>query len=201
MLDQRWASLVERLGGCPVPLASCIRDPEAYLDALAIDGLIMTGGNDIATLPDANDTAPERDSFESAAYAYCLEKRIPVLGVCRGAQMINLLAGGRLERIANHVALRHAVTWSPSLPQVWDCPAEVNSYHGWGIAPDGLALGFVAAARADDGSIEAFYAADAAVTGIVWHPEREDALSDEAVAFLARTLCLGNDAPKMDKPA
>lgn len=199
MLDQRWSRLIERLGGCPVPLANSVKHPKRYLEALALDGLIMTGGNDLSALADATDPAPERDNFETEAYAYCLEKGLPVLGVCRGAQMINILSGGRLERITNHIALRHKIIWSDALPNGWHCPANVNSYHGLAIPADGLAAGLTAAGWADDGSIEAFYSADAAVTGIVWHPEREEALPREALAFLARTLRLESDVGNMER--
>lgn len=200
MLDQRWAGLIERLGACPVPLANAINDPRRYLDALGIDGLIMTGGNDITALPEASDPAPERDHFEAKAFAYCREKGLPVLGVCRGAQMINLLFGGRLERISNHVALRHAVTWNDSLPTTWDRPADVNSYHDWAIPGDGLASGLSCAGWAEDGSIEAFYSSDTTVTGIVWHPERENSLSDKAMAFLAQVLGLDPDPSNLERP-
>ncbi|MDR7142201.1 gamma-glutamyl-gamma-aminobutyrate hydrolase family protein [Rhizobium sp. BE258] len=200
MLDQRWTGLIERLGGCPLPLANTVQNPEMYLEALGIDGLVMTGGNDIATLADATDGASERDKFEAAAYAYCTEKGIPVLGVCRGAQMINQLSGGRMERMPNHVAQRHAIIWSDVLPSSWHCPPAVNSYHGWAIPADGLAPRLTAAAWASDRSVEAFYSTDAAVTGIIWHPEREDALSSEALAFLARALGLDDNQFNAERP-
>lgn len=200
MLDQRWAQLIERLGACPVPLANAVREPRRYLDALGLDGLVMTGGNDLTGLPDASDAAPERDRFEAEAFRYFREKGLPVLGVCRGAQMINVLTGGRLERIENHVALRHALNWRDGLPSEWDRPAIVNSFHGWAIPQDGLGDGLEAAARAEDGSIEAFYTTDSAVTGIVWHPERELELPDAAMAFLARALRLAPDPNKPERP-
>jgi putative glutamine amidotransferase len=200
MLDQRWTGLIERLGGCPVPLPNTVRDPERYLDGLGIDGLIMTGGNDIGTVPGATDTAPERDQFEARAYAYCRARGLPVLGVCRGAQIMNLFTGGRLERIENHIALRHEIEWNDTLPPGWYCPTDVNSYHGWAIPADGLAPDLTAAGWAEDGSVEAFYSVNAAVTGIVWHPEREDALSGAALAFLARTLGLDTDTANMERP-
>ena len=200
MLDQRWAQLIERLGACPVPLANAVHDPRRYLDALGLDALVMTGGNDLTALPDASDPAPERDLFEAEAFRYFREKGLPVLGVCRGAQMINVLAGGRLERIDKHIALRHALTWRDGLPHGWDRPGDVNSYHGWAIPQDGLAAGLEAAARADDGSIEAFYTTDSAVTGIVWHPERELDLPDTAMAFLARARRLPPASNNTERP-
>lgn len=189
MLDQRWSALIERLGACPLPLANNVRDVDAYLDALGLDALVLTGGNDIATLPDAADGAPERDRFEAAAYRHFVQRGKPVLGVCRGAQMINHLAGGRLVRVSGHAGTHHKLVWADALPAHWDRPAEVNSYHGWAIPADGLAPGMEALAWGADGTVEAFRCGGVQVNAIVWHPEREEGeLAPAALAFLAAAL-------------
>lgn len=190
MLDQRWTALIERLGACPLPLANGISDVEAYLDALGLDALVLTGGNDIAALPEAADGAPERDRFEAAAYRHFLQHGKPVVGVCRGAQMINHLAGGRLVRMPGHAGTRHELVWADGLPAYWDRPTEVNSYHGWVIPGDGLAPGMEAVAWGRDGTVEAFRATGAPVNAIVWHPEREATLEPTTLAFLAAALGL-----------
>lgn len=190
MLDQRWTALIERLGACPLPLANGVRDVDAYLDALSLDALVLTGGNDIAALPDGADHAPERDRFEAAAYRHFLQRGKPVLGVCRGAQMINHLAGGRLVRVPGHAGTRHALVWAATTPVHWDRSTEVNSYHGWAIPGDGLAPGMEALAWAPDGTVEAFHATGAPVNAVVWHPEREAGLGSPALAFLAGALGL-----------
>lgn len=190
MLDQRWAVLIERLGGCALPLSNGVQDVGAYLDALQLDALILTGGNDLADLPDAVDGAPERDRFEAAAYHHFLLRGKPVLGVCRGAQMINHLAGGRLARVPGHAGSRHELIWADEAPAYWGRPAEVNSYHGWAIPKDGLASEMQALAWAPDGTVEAFRLYQAQVSAIVWHPEREDELSPSALAFLGAALGL-----------
>lgn len=190
MLDQRWAVLIERLGGCALPLSNSVQEVDAYLDALQLDALILTGGNDLADLPGAVDGAPERDRFEAAAYHHFLQRGKPVLGVCRGAQMINHLAGGRLARVSGHAGSRHALIWADVAPAYWDRPVEVNSYHGWAIPADGLASGMEALAWAPDGTVEAFRAYQAQVNAIVWHPEREPELSSEALIFLTTALGL-----------
>ncbi|MCM8594224.1 gamma-glutamyl-gamma-aminobutyrate hydrolase family protein [Accumulibacter sp.] len=190
MLDQRWAALIERLGACPLPLANNVRDAAACLGTLAPDALVMTGGNDIAALPGAADGAPERDRYEAAAYRYFLQHGRPVLGVCRGAQMINHLAGGRLVRVPGHAGTRHELVWAGQLPEYWDRPAEVNSYHGWAIPADGLAPGMEALAWGRDGTVEAFRSVSGNVNAVVWHPEREPELGPSTFAFLAAVLGL-----------
>ncbi len=189
MLDQRWTALIERLGACPLPLANSVCDVDDYLNELRLDALVLTGGNDIDTLPNAIDGAPERDRFEAAAYRHFLRGGKPVLGVCRGAQMINYLKGGRLVRKRGHSGTRHQLVWAPELPPHWDQRAEVNSYHVWAIPGDGLATDLQAVAWGGDGTIEAFSATGALVNGIAWHPEREADLSLAAVVFL--TMALG----------
>jgi gamma-glutamyl-gamma-aminobutyrate hydrolase PuuD len=190
MLDQRWAALIERLGGCALPLSNGVQDVNAYLDALDLEALILTGGNDLSVLPDAADSAPERDRFEAEAFSYFLQRGRPVLGVCRGAQIINHLAGGRLVRVSGHVGTRHELVWADARPAYWERPIEVNSYHGWAIPADGLAPGMEALAWARDGTVEAFRATQARVDAIVWHPERETELGPATLAFLSASLGL-----------
>ncbi|OYQ39016.1 hypothetical protein CHU94_16510 [Rhodoferax sp. TH121] len=190
MLDQRWAALIERLGGCPLPLSNSVRDVDAYLDALGLDALILTGGNDLSMLPDAADGAPERDRFEAEAYRHFLQRGKPVLGVCRGAQLINHLCDGRLVRAPGHAGTRHELVWVDTPLACWDRPEEVNSYHGWAIPADGLAPGLEALAWAPDGTVEAFRSLQARVNAIVWHPERETELAPATVAFLSTALGL-----------
>lgn len=190
MLDQRWTTLIERLGGYALPLTNSVSDVGAYLDVLDLDALILTGGNDLSMLPNAVDSAPERDRFEAEAYCYFLQRGKPVLGVCRGAQIINHLAGGRLVRVPGHAGTRHELVWTDTPPAYWDCPSEVNSYHNWAIPVDGLAPDMEALAWARDGTVEAFHAREAPVNAIVWHPEREPELDASALKFLTAALDL-----------
>lgn len=190
MLDQRWTMLIERLGACPLPLANSVSDVAAYLDALELDALVLTGGNDITGLPDAADPAPERDRFEAKAYHYFQQQGKPILGVCRGAQMINHLAGGRLMRVSGHAGTRHGLVWAEALPKYWDRPVVTNSYHVWAIPEDGLAVGMEALAWSFDGTVEAFRSVGTAVNAIAWHPEREPQLASATLEFLAEVLGL-----------
>lgn len=190
MLDQRWAELVERLGACPVPLANGVHAVEEYLEALNLDALLFTGGNDIAALPGASEGSRARDRFEARALEHFRRAGRPVLGVCRGAQMINHLSGGRVVRCSGHVGCRHPLVWSPDTPAFWARPPEVNSFHGWAIPADGLAPGLEALAWSLDGTVEAYRSTRAPVVGVLWHPEREAALDSAELAFLAAALAL-----------
>lgn len=129
-----------------------------------ISGLIFSGGEDWGLVP-------ERDATEAALFAWARQEGIPVFGVCRGAQVVNLLMGGRLTSCDGHVALRHSVEVVP--PVARSPRHEVNSFHAQAISPEGLAPGLRPLALAPDGTVEAFTSEDGRIAAVMWHPERE----------------------------
>jgi len=172
-LDQRWTPLLENLGLLPIPLANQTPEPTAYLEALALDGIILSGGNDLSDAPGARSAAPERDRFERAALAWALEGHRPVLGVCRGMQAINVFLGGQLGPLTGHAGTRHRICTVADAGLGWPESFEVNSYHDFGIASNQLAPDLMVLATSQDGSTEACRHRSATCIGIMWHPERE----------------------------
>ncbi len=177
-----------------VPLiSSSLLDPErapALLDR--VDGLLLTGGEDVD--PTSYHTAPHaklggtdaaRDAVELALIAGARARRLPVLGICRGIQILNVAFGGSLfqDLASEHPTgidhadetRRHDVRLEPrSLAHrtVHALTASVNSRHHQAIRQ--LAPGLVATAWADDGVIEAVEAAngsEAWTLAVQWHPE------------------------------
>ena len=63
-LDQNWIHLMENLGFVAIPLPNVCENPGEYLDALSLNGVILSGGNNLVVLGDGPGTAPERDNFE-----------------------------------------------------------------------------------------------------------------------------------------
>jgi gamma-glutamyl-gamma-aminobutyrate hydrolase PuuD len=191
-LDQRWGRLLVSRGLTPVPLCNGTNDVTGYLEALGLHGLILTGGNDIDSLASARDAVPERDRFERGLLAFGSERGLPILGVCRGAQMLSLFHGGALSRVAGHVARRHPVTRlaselaSPAglVARGWPTRFEVNSYHSFSISPDSSRSRLVPLALADDGSVEAIGHVELPQIGILWHPERESPFVDGPLDIL-----------------
>ncbi len=171
-LDQRWAALLEAAGLVPVPVPNALADPVAFVVAAGVQLLVLTGGNDLAALPGATDTAPERDRTEARLLDHAAATGLPVLGVCRGMQMLVHHLGGRLERVDGHVAVDHAVTVTPGTAWPLAPGRTVNSFHGWGVRPDGLGPDLVALAHAPDGTVEAVGHRSLPQVGIMWHPER-----------------------------
>lgn len=172
-IDQNWAELLESVGYVPVPLPNRIAEPADYLEQMKIDGLVLTGGNDLAHIEGGENTASERDAFETAAVAYALESDLPILGVCRGLQLLNVYFGGTLDHIDNHIAQDHAVEFEADQPFLPDGEITVNSYHSYGIKPDSVANSLTILATASDNSVECLRLPDRPVYGIMWHPERE----------------------------
>lgn len=165
-LDRRWAPLLLAADLLPV-VALSGAPPGALLDAVRPAGVILTGGNDLGALG-GDDLSAARDAFELALLGAARERGLPVLGVCRGAQLLAWEAGGTLARVDGHVATTHGLrveAGAPFASLVTELGA-VNSYHGFGVT----ALDATVIARADDGTVEAF--ARGRELALMWHPER-----------------------------
>lgn len=170
-LDQAWATLLLDAGFTPVPLPNQPRHAGRLVEALDVSGIILTGGNDLAWLPDAQNTAPERDAFERELIELASGRGLPVLGVCRGMQMVVSFFGGTVQRVADHVRKPH-----PVIPRESPMPvrprSEVNTFHGFGTRPDLLGADLLPAGAAPDGTVEAVAHRSLPVWAIMWHPER-----------------------------
>ena len=181
-IDQRWHELVLNLGCIPVTLPNI--DPlnaKLLVKNFDLDGIILTGGNSLQILdPNNTEVAPERDEFEKAIISFSLECKIPVLGVCRGMQLINVYFGGTLKKVSEHVGVEHELK---SLNKDFDFPAKVNSFHEWCIPKSNLANTLEPLAYDASRNIEAFKHRNLNIYGIMWHPERALPLSTKETIF------------------
>lgn len=151
-----------------------------YAQAWELDGLIFSGGDDIGR-------HPARDSTEAALFGWARKHDLPLLGVCRGLQSIQVSLGGVLAPCDQHVGRRHAVRFLPLTELgVAPCVEEVNSFHRFGIPCGALADGLRAFAVTDDGWVEAAMSAHGRVAGIMWHPEREQPARPRDVGIVRR---------------
>lgn len=172
-------SYVTGLGATPL-LVPNAGDVGAWLSRMRFDRLLLSGGEDIvsdvAGPLDAIGSA--RDRAERLLLDHAMSKGIPVLGICRGAMMINLRLGGRITSdLANavgekHVAASHEV-------RLWDGRSVItNSYHNQGIVASQLAPGLQPLAITRAGVVEAFKSPQANALGVLWHPERPGSAVD-----------------------
>lgn len=157
VLAQDWAPFLEHIDIAYVPLPNSLETTQRLLNVLPISGLILSGGNDIGE-------ASERDALEFHILEHAIKQKLPVVGVCRGMQMMHRYAGGAFEKIGGHIRTRHHLTCNGQ-------EMEVNSFHTIGFKRE--AEGFEVLARSDDNVIEAVQHRTHNWHGIMWHPERE----------------------------
>ena len=92
-LDQRWCEFLNILGMTMIPIPNTLRNVEGWLDVMKCDAYLLTGGNDLGSLPNAKNVSIERDRTEIALLKYAQSRSKPVFGVCRGLQLINVFFG------------------------------------------------------------------------------------------------------------
>ena len=173
-LDVQWAKLLFDLGYLPIPVCSELAFSGSYIKALQPDGILLSGGNDLGE-------APMRDSMESALLAYARSTRVPVLGVCRGMQMVNNFLGGALVEVSGHVAVQHKLQGDWASKNGF---CDVNSFHNHSIVEATLAADLFVLATSKDGVVEAVKHKALPWLGIMWHPERELPFRDPDKALI-----------------
>jgi len=188
-LDQAWTALLVSNGLLPIPLPNTVENVDMLVRELALDGVILTGGNDLAHLPGGRSTAPERDAFERKLLTYCSQQEMPVLGVCRGMQVMVDYYGGPLVTVSDHVATRHPIMVQSSRIASLGDREDVNSFHDFGIDEEMIRSPLCVVATAPDGCVEAVAHATLPQWGIMWHPERLPC--DARDGHLIRTLFAG----------
>lgn len=157
-LSQGWAVLAVTCGFTPLLLPNRLPVVRELLAALPVEGVFLTGGNDLMVY---GGDAPERDEVEQYLIQIAIDRHIPLLGVCRGMQMVLDYFGTPLRRVEGHVRAEHAL----------DSGDTVNSFHNWGAAECRAPL--IPEAWSADGVLEAVRHRDCPwIKGIMWHPER-----------------------------
>ncbi len=199
LLPRSYVDAVHRAGGMALLLApdpALVADPDEILDR--IDGLMLAGGADLdpATYgaephPATIGSVPERDEFEIALVRRALERDLPLLGICRGMQVMNVAAGGTLHQhlpeLLGHEHHRrvlgsfdgadHDVRLQPGSQAARAAGEELHaakSHHHQGV--DRVAAEFVVTGRAEiDELAEALeQPGNRFALGVQWHPEADE---------------------------
>jgi putative glutamine amidotransferase len=197
---------VQRAGGSVLlipPDPELVADPDRILDL--VDGLILAGGSDVdpatygqAPHAETKGFSEQRDSLELALIRRAIERDMPVLGICRGCQVLNIAQGGTLiqhvpDAVGNDEHKRHPGTFEGN-----EHPADLDegslaaraagelhhltrSHHHQAV--DVVGEGLVVSGRSADGVIEAIELPDREyVLGVQWHPEAD--VTSEVVSSL-----------------
>jgi putative glutamine amidotransferase len=208
-----------RAGGRSVLIQPTDDDQRLHRELDGVDALLLTGGVDVdPTLyqGDASQTAAanrNRDEFEIRLIRAAVERNMPILGICRGIQILNVAHDGTLRDLRQDPACaeRHGIGLDSFAAHDVDIVEQtklagilgagaypVNSFHGQAVDRVGTSL--VVCATADDGVIEAVERPDRTfVIGIQWHPEITS-LTDEAGLALYRALVREADAYRVSRP-
>ena len=185
---------VEQAGGVPVMLPLTRDRGELERLAAACDGFLLTGGQDVAPAlyggadpGRCGELCPERDAMETALLALARAQDKPVLGICRGIQLLNAALGGTLwqdlptqcpsevdhHQSGNYASPIHTVALQPGTPLaelLGSAPLPVNSLHHQAVRT--LAPALAPMAVAPDGIVEAVYEPGRTfVWAVQWHPE------------------------------
>jgi anthranilate synthase component 2/putative glutamine amidotransferase len=187
LIPQTYVDSVVRAGGTPLLLPPQPGGVDRVLDAL--DGLLLAGGSDIAPArygadPDPRTGAPheDRDSWEFELLAAALDRDLPVLGVCRGMQLLNVALGGDLIQHLpdqSHQILPARFVRQPvrirrgsRLGDILGASTDVSCYHHQAVGR--LGTGLQPAAWSADETVEAVELPDHRFAlGVQWHPETD----------------------------
>ena len=169
-LDHRWNIFLAGLDLVPLFIPNNLSDDarELLLNSACPCGVILTGGNDLSTLDQGINIYSGRDDTESKLISWCVERTLPVIGVCRGMQLLTQFFGGSVRKVNSHVGSDHKVIFLDQ-PNV---EIEVNSFHNYSPDPQSFPLCLDVTARSTDGEIEAMRHKSMPIHGVMWHPER-----------------------------
>jgi putative glutamine amidotransferase len=196
--NDSYLQALRRAGAIPLPLDEATPASERTAILGSMDGLLITGGADLDPSyygeqpAGANPPHPGRDALDAEAYATADARGVPILGICRGLQAINVFAGGRLvQHLEGHesspypataeTATRHPMRMVPGtrLAEVLGIDElVVNSFHHQAVDRERLGRGLAVAATVDDAEhgelVEALESADRQrwLLAVQCHPER-----------------------------
>jgi putative glutamine amidotransferase len=198
LLPWTYVTSIRNSGGRPVLLPPGGDAAEAAATVAVLDGVVIAGGGDIDPAlygaptkhPRTEVTAPDRDAWELAVAEAAVRQGVPLLGICRGAQMLNVACGGTLHQhvpdLVGHddhsgpehgfgthkVRVTSGSVVQSILPggEFFDVPTHHHQ------AVDIVGVGLTAVAWADDGLVEAIESLtrDEFLVGVQWHPEQGD---------------------------
>ena len=177
-LDQKLVQFLVEIGFLTYPAPNSLVEMQngellkSWLQGIKPEAIVLSGGNNIGDFT-------SRDKTEDTLIRYASNEKLPLLGICRGMQMIAHYHGASLVPLTGHVRERHRLDGEVS----W----EVNSFHDFAI--ESCPTSFkVFATCTTDGNVEGIKHDYLPWEGWMWHPEREDSFCELQLARAKRLL-------------
>lgn len=169
-ISHDWINFLSKIDAYPILIPNQIPNITNFLSKFSFDGIILSGGDNIGEFP-------ERDKTEIDILEYSMKNKIPVLGVCRGMQLVNHYFGGKIisSDTKNHVGKPHFVSILEKncIDKIGE-KVTVNSFHNNLILKNNLGTELENFAVAEDDTVEGFFHKKLPIIGIMWHPERDE---------------------------
>ncbi|MBU3195894.1 gamma-glutamyl-gamma-aminobutyrate hydrolase family protein [Clostridium algidicarnis] len=201
---------VIKAGGIPViiPLIKDENDIKEQLEM--VDGIIISGGHDVNPLLYGEEPSqklggilPKRDDFDINLINLAMEAKKPILGICRGHQLLNVVNGGSLYQDLSFIEgcyIKHNQASLSNIPthtikikegtrlrEILEEETMCNSFHHLAIKE--VAKGFIASAISKDGIVEAIeYEGEEFVMGVQWHPEMMSAENENMLSIFTKLV-------------
>ena len=178
-LSHDWPPFLEKMDMIPIFIPNTLGNVKTYLNSLKVNGLILSGGDNIGDFM-------LRDKTEREILEFAIEKKIPIFGVCRGMQIINDFFGGTIIKTqnGNHLSKTHPIKLTKAEFSSFLKNEEVivNSFHNNIIKKENLGTDLEPFALDNrDNTIEGFVHIDYPIIGVMWHPERDPNLNNQSL--------------------
>ena len=138
----------------------------SWLKQIDIDGIVLSGGEDIGKFI-------LRDNTENVLISYVIKKNIPLIGICRGMQVIGNYFNTKLVKVKNHVNINHYVHLGKK-------KFKVNSYHNYSL--ENCPKNFNVECFSSDGKIESIMGKTKSIYACMWHPERNKKFNNSDIS-------------------
>ena len=173
-ISQDWTKFLEKINVIPIFIPNVLSNPISFIQENDLDGLILSGGDDVGF-------PPERQKTEQAIIEFSMEHELPILGVCRGMQILNNHFGGTHTTLSTNEHVTHnghpISIENEKFLEHFEDGLLVNSYHHNVITKNSLGKDLIPFALSEhDKTIEGFSHSRLPIVGVMWHPEREQDL-------------------------